>query len=543
VANLGAIEHFGAEAAQQGATIVVTPEMSVTGYCWPDESEVRAVAEPLEGPSVQALTRIAQSTGAWFVAGLPEIDRDLQTLHNTCVLVSPDGLEGAYRKTHPFLADPFWAVDGNDLPPVWQTPAGRVSPLICADLDYPEPPRSVALLGADWVAFPTAWVDEPGPSATWRIRAWENALPIVAADMAGSELGVQFSGGSCILDHRGTPVAAIDDGDGFVIASLDLDAGAAARRSLLASRRPAEYRPLALSRRWARPAVEALFGTPASTGDVKVAVLTAPPGELPDPPSGTQLAVLPGFHLCGGAPSDRFEAEARASRWQEGLEKAASLARSHACEVVTSLVEPGEAGCLHHCMVAVGGDAEVVTRRATHLGQHDEWATPGDGTWLAVPRPWGRLALLAGEELAPFEPSRICAIRDADVLAVPAALSWPWPVDYLGTQVPLGAELQAPDPYFAHLARLRAGDSNVWLAFANWEGPPAGEGRTPSGIFAPDHYKTPRVEKIAEGAGWELLKCGTRGPNKMGAVCESKHQLVRRRTDIYAEVLIRPTQP
>ena len=71
----------------------------------------------------------------------------------------------------------------------------------------------------------------------------------------------------------------------------------------------------------------------------------------------------------------------------------------------------------------------------------------------------GRLALLTGHELAMFEPSRVCAIRDADLLAVPAALHWPWPVSFPGTQVPLGAELQAPDPHFAHVGRLRAGDS------------------------------------------------------------------------------------
>src|SRR3712207_9389310 len=78
---------------------------------------------------------------------------------------------------------------------LFRSPAGRVSPMICADLDYPEMARYVALAGADWAAVPTAWVDEPGPSASWRLRAWENALPVVAADMAGGGPGGPLQNG------------------------------------------------------------------------------------------------------------------------------------------------------------------------------------------------------------------------------------------------------------------------------------------------------------------------------------------------------------
>ncbi len=216
--NLEALEELTAAAARDGAVVAVAPEMAVTGYCWPDEEEVRALAVRLDGPVVRRLTALAARTGVWLVVGLPELDAGLGTLHNSCVLVGPDGLQGVYRKLHPFLADPFWAVDGNLAPPVWGTPAGRVAPMICADLDYPEVARVVALAGADWAAVPTAWVDEPGPSATWRLRAWENALPLVAADMAGSELGTQFSGGSAVLDHSGRVLASRDAGPGHVVA-------------------------------------------------------------------------------------------------------------------------------------------------------------------------------------------------------------------------------------------------------------------------------------------------------------------------------------
>lgn len=537
--NLEAIEELTAAAARDGALIAVTPEMAVTGYCWPDEEEVRALAEPLDGPVVRRLTALARRTRVWLVAGLPEVDAELATLHNSCVLVGPDGLQGVYRKLHPFLADPFWAVDGNVVPPVWDTPAGRVTPMICADLDYPEVARFAALAGADWAAVPMAWVDEPGPSATWRLRAWENALPVVAADMAGSELGIQFSGGSAVLDHRGRVLASRDAGPGHVMAPLDLDAAARARTQLLAGRRPAEYRPLALSKRWPRRSVDILFGEPPAEDRIVTAVLRAAPGEVPGIPDGARLAVLPAFHLCGGAPADREAAGEAAHAWPRAMATLRELARTSRCEVVTSLVEAGEDDLWHHTVVAVPPEGDPVRHRVTHLGRHAGWATAGTGHGRPVRRPWGRLALLAGEELEPFEPSRVLGLLEADVLAVPAAVDWPWPVPFDGSVVPLGADLQAPDPWFAHPARLRAGDSHVWIAFAN--AVPAGQGPgTPGGIFAPDHVRVPRAEVLAHAPGWAVLSCPTRAPDEFGAVCEDKPQLMRRRTDLLASALLSP---
>ncbi len=538
-ANLQAIEHYGAAAARDGAVVVVAPEMAVTGYCWPDEQEIRALAEPLDGPSVQRLARLAKLTGAWFVVGTPEVDADLGTLHNSCVLVNQDGCQGAYRKIHPFLADPFWAVDGNALPPVWSTPAGRVSPAICADLDYPEPARYAALAGADWLAVPTAWVDEPAPSATWRIRAWENALPVVAADMAGAELGVQFSGGSCVLDHRGTPTAAIDAGPGYVTAPVDLDAGLAMRSVVLARRRPAEYRRLAVSRRWPRRAAETLFGTAPTDAQVRVAVLAGRPGVISGAPRSCDTVVLPAFHLCAGAPHDLASARAASLSWEPALRQLTTFARENGGEVITSLVEPGGDGVLHHTVVAVNSGGEVSKRRATHLGRHAAWAIPGAGTERPLSRAWGRLGLLTGEELEPFEPAQVLALQDTDLVAVPAAVEWPLPVGFPGTRVPLAPPLQDPDPHFAHPARLRAGDGHLWVAFANAH---AASQMTPSGIFSPDHVRVPREERIAPGSGWVTMACATRPPDALGELCESKPQLVRRRPDLLAGPLIVPGQ-
>lgn len=535
-ANLAAIEELAVRAAAGGARVVVTPEMALTGYLWPDEDAVRGLAEPVDGPSVRRLTRLCRATGAWLILGMPELDPVLGTLHNSCVLIGPDGPVGAYRKTHPFVADPLWAADGHLPPPVWDTPAGRVAPLICADIDYPEPVRYAALRGADWVALPTAWVEEPAPSATWRLRAWENALPVVAADQAGAERlagrTVQFSGGSCVLDHTGSVVAALDDGAGAFTATLDLAAARPVRRRLLAARRPAAYRALARTTTWPREARDALV--PAdSAAEITLAVLHADPGDLPAPPEGTRLAVLPAFHLTGGGPDP--------DRAQAALARLAAWCAEHGCEAVTSLAVPSDLpsdspGRARYAVVLVAGEGEIARRHVGHLGPHASWAEPGEEPPRALARPWGVLGLLAGEELEPFEPSRALAVAGADVLAVPATAAWPFPVAFAGTRVPLRPERRrAADPWFAHPARLRAGDSHVWVAFAN-------AGPVPGGVFCPDHVATPRHEALAVRPGWTALRCPLRGPDPFGAACAAKPQLARRRADLFTAPLLAPAE-
>jgi predicted amidohydrolase len=254
------------------------------------------------------------------------------------------------------------------------------------------------------------------------------------------------------------------------------------------------------------------------------AVLSGPPGVLPAVPEGARLAVLPAFHLTGGRPDVEQTAEARRvlPAW---------CAANH-CEAVTALAVRGEDGRPRYAVVLCTPDGQVTVRYATHLGAQAAWAVPGTEPPRPLRRPWGKLGLLAGEELETFEPSRVLALLGADVIAVPAAVDWPFPVPFAGTRVPLEpAALRDPDPWFAHPARLRAGDSHVWIAMAN-------AGPVPGGIFAPDHVTVPRTEAVADRPGWTVLSCPTGGPEGPGAVCAAKPQLARRRTDLYGTAML-----
>jgi predicted amidohydrolase len=107
--------------------------------------------------------------------------------------------------------------------PVWETPLGRLSGLICQDASFFEAARIPALRKADVLLFPTNWLEEKCPSSWWMARAFENGVYFIAADRYGIERGVQFSGGSCIIDPDGAIQDYLDSGNGIVYGEVDLN--------------------------------------------------------------------------------------------------------------------------------------------------------------------------------------------------------------------------------------------------------------------------------------------------------------------------------
>jgi predicted amidohydrolase len=92
-ANLAKIAAMAANAKQQGANLVIFPELATTGYFIGDR--IDKLAEPVPGPTTEALTNIAKQHDIWLITGMAEALGD--EYYNTSVLVSPDGLVGAYR--------------------------------------------------------------------------------------------------------------------------------------------------------------------------------------------------------------------------------------------------------------------------------------------------------------------------------------------------------------------------------------------------------------------------------------------------------------
>lgn len=255
--NRATLRRAVTEAAAQGARVVVLPELAVSGYVFADAAEARALAEPLDGPTVAEWTALARRLGLVLVGGLCERDDD-GDIRNTAVVVTGDGVRAVYRKAHLWDREKQVFVPGAAPPPVVETPVGRIGVMICYDLEFPEWVRLAALAGADLLCAPTNWPRGPRPAGerpmeVVRVQADAavNRMFVAACDRVGPERGVDWVGGSVIVDPDGWPVAGPRPryDAGLVLAPCRLAAARDKRISdhndVLADRRPDLYGPVA----------------------------------------------------------------------------------------------------------------------------------------------------------------------------------------------------------------------------------------------------------------------------------------------------------
>jgi predicted amidohydrolase len=212
--NLGALRAAIAAATEDGAQLVVAPELCTTGYVFGARDEAFALAETVgRGGAVDALVDLARDLGIHLVAGFAERDGD--RLYNSALLAGPTGLLGVYRKLHLWENEALFFERGDRGLPVFATPHGRIAAMICYDAWFPELWRLAAVQGADLVCLPTNWVPIPGqaadrpPMATTlcMAAAHSNSLFVAAADRVGTERGQPFIGSSLIVAPTGWPVA------------------------------------------------------------------------------------------------------------------------------------------------------------------------------------------------------------------------------------------------------------------------------------------------------------------------------------------------
>ena len=259
--NREAVRRKLAEAAAAGAKLIVFPECVVTGYGFTNRAAAAACAEPLPGPTSEAIAQDCARLGVWCVYGMLEADGD--RLFNTCALIGPDGSVFGYRKIHlPCVGADKFTDPGPGPIEVFDLDGLKVGVGVCFDGGFPEFPRVLALLGADLIVLPTNWAEKAMTTAKVMppARALENAVYFAACNRVGTESGFTYIGRSSIHHPSGAPLAVADhDGDDILYATLD---PAAARRKKVVNI-PGEYEVDRVN--WRRPE---LYG-----------VLTAPPAE------------------------------------------------------------------------------------------------------------------------------------------------------------------------------------------------------------------------------------------------------------------------
>jgi len=136
------IEQYAAQATEQGAELILFPELVVHGHCTPNTFDV-AEAVP-EGPSTQRLEKLAAKLGVVLSVGLSEKENDI--VYNTQALIGPDGYIGKQRKIHTSRDESFFYKGGREMP-VFNIGKCKVGMIICYDNQFPEIARILALRG------------------------------------------------------------------------------------------------------------------------------------------------------------------------------------------------------------------------------------------------------------------------------------------------------------------------------------------------------------------------------------------------------------
>lgn len=516
-ANLDALLRLTEEAIAGNARLVVLPEMATTGYCWHSRDEIAPIMEPVPGPTTEVFAALAATSGVYIVVGLPEVVPANGGYFNSSVLIGPAGVIGLYRKTHLYISEPKWAKAGDLGLPVFATELGTIGITICMDMTFPEAVRVPAVRGADVIAVPTNWLSEKSPSPTFMARAAESGVYVIAANRYGLERGVQFSGGSAIINPDGSIQRSLDAGDGVVYGDVNLACARDKRlrgdraEDRIRDRRPDAYRDLSLaSHLWNPREFYGLYGhRPLPEGrraragifqyaprpercDANMDAVVAAAAEHPD----HDLLIFPELSLTGHIADREIARSVAETIPGPSTERLAAIASAANAWIVAGMAER-DGDDLYNSAVLVGPDGYVGHYRKLHLADEDRtWASAGNRGLPTFDLPIGRIGMLVGYDLVFPESARLLAIAGADLIACPSRIDWPPVMAQDATTLPFPPHVDrgATNDHFI-LWRERSRENNTYIAFANWSSPHMGW----SGIYGPELEGLPRREAVVTG--------------------------------------------
>ena len=237
---IGSIERAAGDRAQ----IVCLPELFRSEYfCQSENHDNFALAEPIPGPTTEALGKIAREHAIVIIASLFE-KRTAGVYHNTAVIIDAKGkILGKYRKMHipddPGYYEKFYFTPGDLGFQSWKTDRGNLGVCVCWDQWYPEAARLTALRGAEILFYPTAIGWHPREKKRFgaaQFSAWQtmmrshaiaNGCFVAAANRVGHEApvggdGIEFWGQSFICAPSGEIIAQGSIG-GEEIVAADID--------------------------------------------------------------------------------------------------------------------------------------------------------------------------------------------------------------------------------------------------------------------------------------------------------------------------------
>ncbi len=265
--NIATAERLVRDAAKRGAQIILIQELFETPYfCIEQDSRhLRVATSVTDNRAIRHFAPIARELGV--VLPISFFEKANNSYFNSIAILDADGSNlGVYRKAHipngPGYQEKNYFSPGDTGFKVWDTKYARIGVGICWDQWFPETARSMALMGAELLFFPTAIGSEPPPALPVNSRDhWQraqqghaaaNLTPVIVSNRIGTEralqdpdnLYIRFYGSSFIADATGAKIAESDEETEAVItAKFDLERTAELRNNwfVFRDRRPDLY--------------------------------------------------------------------------------------------------------------------------------------------------------------------------------------------------------------------------------------------------------------------------------------------------------------
>ena len=234
-----------AQSARQGAALLVLPEALLARDDNDPDLSVKS-AQPLDGGFLTLLLAESKSNRLTTIltVHVPTIQGRAE---NTLVVLREGKIIAHYAKLHLYdafnvqesrLVDP-----GNQIPPLIEIDGIRFGLMTCYDLRFPEMALNLALAGADALVLPAAWVKGPLKEHHWATLLTARALDTTCYVVASGECGNKNIGQSRVVDPLGVTIAAAGESPALLMAEIDRERIALARRQL----------PVLRNRRFAPP--------------------------------------------------------------------------------------------------------------------------------------------------------------------------------------------------------------------------------------------------------------------------------------------------
>lgn len=500
-ANLATALRMVERAVGEGAEIVVLPEFGNHVSWYSDREHARRFAQDLDGPFISALAAKAAEHSIHLMVNCT-LRREDGRVAGTNILLGPDGAVLAVSDKQVLMGSERDHIDSAvDRVGVIDTPLGRLGLYSCMDGVIFETPRMLAVEGAQVLlnSLNSFALDEA--SLHVPVRAAENKVWVVAANKVGplvpehsieqvaQLVGVPVdrlhgAGESQIVAPDGTVVAcAPRTGEAVVVADIDValadDKSRPDGTRVIADRRPELYTALAaapLGRQAAAGAdeIRAAVLSPEADDDIVALVAEAVA-------AGVELVVLPELaaHRDGLAASSPLPELAPAAL-------AALLAGTETLLVTSVLDESGA-----HVGVVVSAHGIELTQPQLHRsGRHGDLpsapVTP-HAPIVVHEAPWGRLAVVVGDDAIYPETFRLAALADADVVAVPFTIAEQHDADLLlleraaENRLNLAVASRRHAEHGGGVLIPLSGDFTLWGA---WEQPFAGVISRPEPVHA-----------------------------------------------------------